>query len=1013
LCGLPQFAIAQGATPPWFLPTFINANGTAPNALGFVCTYSAGTTTPSATYSDIALTIANQNPIRLSAVGQPVLGSSPIQIYLGSGTSGGGSSYKFVEYAAGTGNTCNGTAVGTAIRTVDNITFGTVSNPAGSFTSGRVPYTTGTNTLADTANLVWDNTNQRFAVTGRMRALGAARVDPATGTSLDLLYDSNVDQAGIAAANWSGSAALKTLSITGNTVAILAASSGTSALSNAVASTTFDWGGPSIRGVTYRWPTTQGLVNTALCDDGSGNLSWGGCGSGGGGLTGGGVLNQIAFWTGGTSLGGNSLLTTDQSRYVTMTSSNALGSALIHTNSNTASTTSYAQFTADDGTFGGQNTVSLGITSPAFIGAPLASSQAYLQVPAAAGILAYTSNAAPFAFGINNAEVARFTSDATPAFSIGSTIADDAVQIPFQVVRASLTGSAIETRNSTSSTTSWAGFTAKSGNSGSSNNMVAGVTSASWVTSNGVTANHAFIDSESGSTGGMAIQTRNTANIFLEVNEVTKAQVTSNGLWINGVGYTWPIAAGGTNTVLTLSDTNGQLRWSAPAGSSGINGGGTSNFISKFTSGTTIGNSIAFDDGSTFYINATSGGSVQIPVLVQKNQNNASFFSFQNTTAGNISQAEVIVASDLANLAIGSTSSTFSTANNIPLLTGFINSSAANTGGMMIQANGGPLTFNPSGTTIATFTSAGIGIGVVSPADILNVAKDRTTNGTDDLGQIVISGSGATNDRLNLGYNTTADNGFIQSVHHNSANTPLLLNPNGGVIQVGGGSITPDDSTQIQLQVVNGSSTGTMVESRNSTSGATAFSQILAVAGAAGSQNNVSIGATSAGFSTANGVAANEGFIFSGSGATGGLIVQTRANAPIEFSINSSITYAMTLNTDSRLLVGPLTSTDSGVGQGRIIGLNGVTSLNAATNAVLTGLYSFGGGGGRSVLYGDSSGTGGMKPLSIVVNGNYGTGDVVAEFKTTGSNRTCIWINGSLRLLSLTGAAVVDGGACP
>ncbi|MDD2680195.1 MAG: hypothetical protein PHO03_05320 [Candidatus Omnitrophica bacterium] len=78
-----------------------------------------------------------------------------------------------------------------------------------------------------------------------------------------------------------------------------------------------------------------------------------------------------------------------------------------------------------------------------------------------------------------------------------------------------------------------------------------------------------------------------------------------------------------------------------------------------------------------------------------------------------------------------------------------------------------------------------VGIGTANPFDILHIAKERTNNGTDNLAQIVISGSGATNDRLLLGYNTMADNGYIQSVHNALGYTNLLLNPNGGNVGIG------------------------------------------------------------------------------------------------------------------------------------------------------------------------------------------------------------------------------------
>lgn len=81
---------------------------------GFICTYASGTTTPLSTYTDNGLTSAAQNPIRLNSAGRPSQSSVEVSIYLTA------QSYKFAIYAAGTGNTCSGTTVGTLIRTVDN-----------------------------------------------------------------------------------------------------------------------------------------------------------------------------------------------------------------------------------------------------------------------------------------------------------------------------------------------------------------------------------------------------------------------------------------------------------------------------------------------------------------------------------------------------------------------------------------------------------------------------------------------------------------------------------------------------------------------------------------------------------------------------------------------------------------------------------------------------------------------------------------------------------------------------
>lgn len=104
----------QGVPLPSIQDEFFGATGVA-NVNGFVCTTTTGTTTPLATYRDLALTTANQNPIRLNAAGRPSFSGSEVSVFLSAAT------YRFTVYAAGTGNTCNGVTVGAVIRTRDGI----------------------------------------------------------------------------------------------------------------------------------------------------------------------------------------------------------------------------------------------------------------------------------------------------------------------------------------------------------------------------------------------------------------------------------------------------------------------------------------------------------------------------------------------------------------------------------------------------------------------------------------------------------------------------------------------------------------------------------------------------------------------------------------------------------------------------------------------------------------------------------------------------------------------------
>lgn len=111
----PVFAQNTGALLPDVLPVFPNASGSGVNANGFVCTEVSGTNTALLTYQDSALTLANQDPIRLNAAGRASNMGAEVSIFLQP------QSYRIVIFAPGTTNSCNGVSVGATIRTVDNV----------------------------------------------------------------------------------------------------------------------------------------------------------------------------------------------------------------------------------------------------------------------------------------------------------------------------------------------------------------------------------------------------------------------------------------------------------------------------------------------------------------------------------------------------------------------------------------------------------------------------------------------------------------------------------------------------------------------------------------------------------------------------------------------------------------------------------------------------------------------------------------------------------------------------
>lgn len=118
------FGQTNGAMAPDIYPVFVNINGITPVANGFICTTTSGSSSSYlATFQDAALTVPNRNPLTLNQSGRNVNGSTLEPIFLQ------GLTYRFTLYAAGTGNTCNGTAVGQLVWQQDNVYDLALLNP--------------------------------------------------------------------------------------------------------------------------------------------------------------------------------------------------------------------------------------------------------------------------------------------------------------------------------------------------------------------------------------------------------------------------------------------------------------------------------------------------------------------------------------------------------------------------------------------------------------------------------------------------------------------------------------------------------------------------------------------------------------------------------------------------------------------------------------------------------------------------------------------------------------------
>ncbi len=150
--------------------------------------------------------------------------------------------------------------------------------------------------------------------------------------------------------------------------------------------------------------------------------------------------------------------------------------------------------------------------------------------------------------------------------------------------------------------------------------------------------------------GGMAIQSR--ADIQLQSGTATLMQVKSNGNV--GIGTTTPAqkldvagtvqmtrfkmpADAAAGRVLT-SDASGVGTWQAPP--TGLGGSGTANHLSKFTSSTTLGNSVIYENAGRVSVGTTDPGAAKLYVAgrvdVEHSEFNVSALKAQNANSGGI-----------------------------------------------------------------------------------------------------------------------------------------------------------------------------------------------------------------------------------------------------------------------------------------------------------------------------------------------------------------------------------------
>ena len=85
---------------------------------------------------------------------------------------------------------------------------------------------------------------------------------------------------------------------------------------------------------------------------------------------------------------------------------------------------------------------------------------------------------------------------------------------------------------------------------------------------------------------------------------------------LTGTGYLFPLQTGNSGKFLTTDGST--LSWGTPSGGGSVTGSGTTNYIPKWTSGSALGNSLVFDNGTNVGIStATPGHKLDVSGLIR------------------------------------------------------------------------------------------------------------------------------------------------------------------------------------------------------------------------------------------------------------------------------------------------------------------------------------------------------------------------------------------------------------
>ena len=287
---------------------------------------------------------------------------------------------------------------------------------------------------------------------------------------------------------------------------------------------------------------------------------------------------------------------------------------------------------------------------------------------------------------------------------------------------------------------------------------------------------------------------------------------------LTGTGYLFPLQSGNSGKYLT---TDGNvLSWGTPSGGGGLSGSGTTNYISKWTSSSALGNSLVFDDGTNVGI-GTATPITRLNVV----SSGAGVFAARFTDGVRADLVVSFPASQYAGL-----DSYFGTGDGGFILrngttesvritpTGNLILNYTSDQGQKFQVNG-DVKFGGTTGLIWDNTNEKLGIGTITPGysldvlGIISASVDATYNG--ENGAIIAGNATTPEKRLFIGYDGTNDVGFIQSLYSGVSYKNLVLNPTAGYVGIG--TITPTHLLQVDGTTQLMSYTGVGINADSST----------------------------------------------------------------------------------------------------------------------------------------------------------------------------------------------------